>query len=178
MDHSENVRIWTCRFDYLGIVIPLWGTTISSTHFGFRDAPTLQHIYQVIATLSAIACAIITLQPLFSGPKNRKFRTAVYLLLGLSSFLPVLHGIRTHGFEEHERRMGVVCYLGLGVCHVVGATMYAARVPERWVPRKCDVWGSSHQCMHVGVVVGAIWYGVGILGAFEYWRGEGIGEVE
>jgi adiponectin receptor len=168
------MRTWTCRFDYLGIVIPLWGTTVSSTHFGFRDSPALQIMYQAIATLSASFCAIITLYPSFSGPKNRRFRTCVYLLLGWSSFVPVVHGINMHGLDEHDRRMRVGWFLGLGVCHATGALIYVARVPERWWPRRFDLVGSSHQCMHACVVAGAVCYAVGILGAFEHWKEKSV----
>jgi adiponectin receptor len=95
----------------------------------------------------------------------------MYLLLGLSSFLPIVHGVRLHGLEEHNRRMGLVYYVGLGLCHGTGAMLYAVRVPERWYPRRFDIVGSSHQLMHMLVICGAVCYGIGILRANEYWRG-------
>jgi adiponectin receptor len=170
LDHSSSIRTSTCRFDYLGIVIPLYGTTIAATHFGFRREPRLQDVYQLIATVSAIACAIATFHPTFT--KHRHLRTSLYCLLGLSSFLPIIHGVLLHGMQEHDQQMSLRYYLALGVCHATGAMVYAARVPERWYPRRFDVWGSSHQVMHVLVVLGAGTYGMGVLRAGGRWGEE------
>jgi len=170
LDHSESVRTWTGRFDYLGIVIPLYGTTIASTHFTFKCDPVLQEAYSIFATVVGLACALTTLHPSFSGPQSRHLRTALYLLLGASSFLPIAHGTHLYGVEEMDSRMSLGYYLGLGVCHGTGALLYAARVPERWYPRRCDVIGSSHQLMHVLVVCGAAMYGVGVQMARKYWE--------
>jgi adiponectin receptor len=175
LDHSESVRIWTCRFDYLGIVIPLYGTTIASTHFTFRCKISLQDAYNVFATVVGLACAITTLHPSFSGPQSRHLRTTLYLLLGASSFIPLVHGLCLYGLEEMHSRMGLGYYLGLGMCHGTGALMYAARVPERWYPRHYDIVGNSHQIMHVLVVCGAAIYGVGVLGARKYWETRACG---
>ncbi|KAH6877655.1 hemolysin-III related-domain-containing protein [Alternaria rosae] len=170
LDHSESVRTWTGRFDYLGIVIPLYGTTIASTHFTFNYEPVLQEAYSIFATVVGLACAVATLHPSFSGPQSRHLRTALYLLLGASSFLPIAHGIHLYGVEDMNSRMSLGYYLGLGVCHGTGAMLYAARVPERWYPRRCDVVGSSHQLMHVLVVGGAALYGLGVQMARKYWE--------
>jgi adiponectin receptor len=132
------------------------------------------------------------MSPRFSGPTGRQTRTLTFTLLGLSSFVPVVHGIILHGFAAHDKRMGIKHYLGLGACHATGSLIYAARVPERWYPGRFDVvsewiglqtrdgehWligdgdgqvGSSHQVMHVCVVLGAVAYGVGVLWARTYW---------
>jgi adiponectin receptor len=173
LDHSEQVRTWAARFDYLGIVIPLYGTTIASTHFGFHCESSLQYAYSVFATVAGLACALTTLHPSFSGPQSRHLRTTLYLLLGLSSFLPIIHGICLYGVEDMNHRMGLSYYLGLGAFHGTGAMLYATRVPERWYPRRCDVVGNSHQIMHALVVCGAATYGVGVLGAKRYWQTRG-----
>ena len=31
----------------------------------------------------------------------------------------------------------------MGVLYIIGAIMYATRVPERWFPGKCDIWVSK-----------------------------------
>jgi len=152
-------------------VIPLWGTTMSSTHFGFHCEPRLQNSYTILGTVAGLACAVATLHPLFAGPASRGLRTGIYVFLGLSSFLPVTHGILLFGLDNMSKRMSLWYYIGLGLFHGSGAALYASRVPERWWPRRCDVVGSSHQVMHVLVVFGAAAYAVGVLRAREYWRG-------
>jgi adiponectin receptor len=150
--------------------MPLYGTSIAGTHFTFRCEAAVQDVYNFFDTFAGLACALITLHPSFSGPQSRNLRISLYLLLGLSSFLPVVHGIYAYGVEEMNQRMGLAYYLGLTACQGTGAMLYAARIPERWFPRRCDVLGSSHQIMHVLVVCGAAVYGVGLLGAKKYWE--------
>ncbi|XP_014551251.1 hypothetical protein COCVIDRAFT_61772, partial [Bipolaris victoriae FI3] len=171
LDHSQSARTWTSRFDYLGIVVPLWGTTIASTHFGFRCEPDLCKTYSVFATGAGLACAVTTLHPSFTGTASKGFRTVTYLLLGLSSFLPIIHGLHLFGWQQMEQRMSLSYYLALGLCHGTGAVTYASRVPEKWYPKRYDLVGSSHQIMHVLVVCGATAYGLGVLKAREHWKG-------
>lgn len=171
LDHSQSARTWTSRFDYLGIVVPLWGTTIASTHFGFRCEPDLRKTYSVFATGAGLACAVTTLHPSFTGTASKGFRTVTYLLLGLSSFLPIIHGLHLFGWQQMEQRVSLSYYLALGLCHGTGAVTYASRVPEKWYPKRYDLVGSSHQIMHVLVVCGATAYGLGVLKAREHWKG-------
>ena len=43
----------------------------------------------------------------------------------------------------------------MGGLYLTGAFLYAARIPERWLPGKCDIWFQSHQLFHVLVVAAA-----------------------
>jgi Haemolysin-III related len=62
-----------------------------------------------------------------------------------------------------------------GVLNFTRAAIYAARVPERWYPKRFDIWGSSHQIMHVLVVLGAISQERGLLRAMKWWSEGGRG---
>ena len=95
----------------------------------------------------------------------------MYALLGLSTFFPVVHGLQIWTFQELDERMGLRWFVGLGVLNFSGAAVYAMRVPERWWPRRFDVVGSSHQIMHVLVVLGALSHERGLVGALRWWRG-------
>ncbi|KAF2629482.1 hypothetical protein BU25DRAFT_420316 [Macroventuria anomochaeta] len=125
-------------------------------------SPHLRALYQPLAIFFALLCAIATLHTVFSNPTGHRVRTAVYCLLGLASFAPIVHGVLLHGMREHDRTMSLGLYVSLGCCHASGAVLYAVRFPERWYPRTFDLCGSSHQLMHVLVVCGAACYGVGV----------------
>jgi hypothetical protein len=43
----------------------------------------------------------------------------------------------------------------MGVLYLTGALLYAARIPERWMRGKCDIWFQSHQLFHLLVVAAA-----------------------
>jgi adiponectin receptor len=171
LDHSETVRYVTCQADYLSIVAPLLGTTLSSTHFGFRCEQHLQAVYRPLAIFFALMCAVATLHPVFSNPTGHRVRTAVYCLLGVASSAPIVHGVLLHGVKEHDQAMSLGWYVALGCCHATGAAFYAVKWPERWYSRTFDLLGSSHQLMHILVVCGAACYSVDILKAFEQAQG-------
>ena len=67
--------------------------------------------------------------------------------------------------------MSITYFIGLGFWNGLGTIIYAARIPERWYPRKFDIYGASHQVLHVFVMVGALCHVVGVLKAFDYWQG-------
>jgi adiponectin receptor len=51
----------------------------------------------------------------------------------------------------------------------MGATIYASRVPERWMPGKLDLIGHSHQLWHITVVLAALVHYKAILVLLQ-WR--------
>ena len=122
------------------------------------------------ATIAGLSCVFFTMQPRFRTPAFRTMRSLSFSLLGLSAFIPVMHGIFINGWEVQNGRMSITYFLGLGILNGTGTTVYAARIPERWFPRTFDIYGSSHQIMHVLVVCGALSHVIGLLKAFDYWN--------
>ena len=53
------------------------------------------------------------------------------------------------------RQGSLVKLVTMGGLYLTGAFLYAARIPERWLPGKCDIWFQSHQLFHVLVVAAA-----------------------
>ena len=123
------------------------------------------------ATFAALSCAFATTLPMFQTPKGRTIRASLYGLLGQSAFIPAVHGVWINGWDLQNKRMGLSYFLGLGILNATGTVIYAARVPERWYPRRFDIWGSSHQIMHVLVMCGAVSHSIGLVQASQYWNG-------
>ena len=63
----------------------------------------------------------------------------------------------------------------MALLNFIGAGAYAARVPERWTKGKTDVWGHSHQWLHIFVVLAGVAHAFGLVAAFDYVHGPGIG---
>lgn len=122
------------------------------------------------ASISAVGCAVFTLKPKFRAPAFRLMRSATFAVLGLSAFVPVVHGVYLNGWEVQNRRMSITYFVGLGLLNGLGTAIYAARVPEKWYPKVFDIYGSSHQIMHVLVVCGALSHTIGFIKAFGYWH--------
>lgn len=46
--------------------------------------------------------------------------------------------------------------------------LFGSQFPEKWFPRRFDLFGASHQIMHVMVVAAALAYTKAVLEAFDY----------
>lgn len=57
----------------------------------------------------------------------------------------------------------------MGVFYAAGVVVYAARVPERWLPGGFDLVGHSHQLFHLLVIAGAYTHYLGGL-VYLKWR--------
>ena len=109
----------------------------------------------------------VTLMPKFRTPQFRYFRAGVFVAMGLSAFIPIVHGVRVYGLEHFSRAIALFWLLLQGVLYSLGAAIYAARVPERWFPGSFDIWGSSHQIFHVLVLIAAAAQLVSLVKAFD-----------
>lgn len=187
-NHSKEIWQLGLQVDHLGIVLVMWSSMVPSNYFGFYCSPRLLYLYNTIviapfpltlhvsansmaqATASALGCAILTMKPKFRSPTYRVMRSTMFALLGLSAFVPVVHGIIINGWKIQNQRMAITYFLGLGLLNGTGTAIYAARIPEKWYPRTFDIYGSSHQIMHVLVACGALSHAIGLVKAFDYWN--------
>ncbi|KAF2766435.1 HlyIII-domain-containing protein [Teratosphaeria nubilosa] len=172
-NHSEAVAKFGNRLDYIGIVFLIWGSFIPSIYYGFSAEPALVNLYwTMISTIGAGTLAVVML-PKFRSPEWRPFRAFMFVAMGLSAVVPVVHGLQKYGVQQMQQQIGLSWLVGQGVLYVSGAAIYAARVPERWQPGRYDIFGSSHQIFHVLVLLAAAVHLVGLLKAFDHehrWR--------
>lgn len=106
---------------------------------------------------------------MFRAPTGRKSRMLLYSSLGITAFAAPAHGVWLHGWEVQNRRMSVDYFIGVGVLSFIGAAIYCVRIPERWYPRLFDIYGASHQIMHVLVMFAALSHSIGLIKAFNHW---------
>lgn len=92
----------------------------------------------------------------------------MFIGLGTSGVVPILHGTMIYGFQGLEDRMSLKWVVLHGVMYIFGAVLYAARWPERSAPGTYDIWGSSHQIFHMFVVLAAVTHFYGMAKAFDY----------
>jgi adiponectin receptor len=92
----------------------------------------------------------------------------MFVGLGLSGIIPMLHGLKIYGWEEIQQRVSLNWVVLHGFLYIFGAFIYAARWPERYFPRTFDIWGSSHQLFHIFVVLAAATHLYGMAKAFDF----------
>ncbi|EME41550.1 hypothetical protein DOTSEDRAFT_73832 [Dothistroma septosporum NZE10] len=167
-NHSEAVAKFGNRLDYIGIVVLIWGSFVPSIYYGFGTEPGLIRVYWSMITTIGAGTLVVIMHPRFRSPEWRPFRASMFVMMGLSAIFPVLHGVQMYGLQQMEQQIGLSWLVGQGALYIAGATIYAARVPERWRPGSFDIWGSSHQIFHVLVVLAAAAHLLGLMKAFDY----------
>ena len=172
-NHSPKVQQFGNQLDYLGIVILMWGSTVPSIYYGFYCDPRHQKIYWTNVSVLATFCVVATLHPKFRHPTIRPYRAAMYAGLGLSAVVFVVHGILLHGWTVQNRRMSLDWMGLMALFNLTGAVIYAARVPEKLRPLKYDLYGSSHQVLHVAVVLAGLAHMLGLFRAFDHLHAHG-----
>lgn len=70
---------------------------------------------------------------------------AVFLTFGLSGIIPAVHYTLIEGFDYAITRASLGWLILMGALYVLGALLYAVRVPERFFPGKCDLWVSLRE---------------------------------
>ncbi|KAF8609920.1 HlyIII-domain-containing protein [Ceratobasidium sp. AG-I] len=154
--HSPSVRKRCHMLDYAGIVVLTVGSFYPCVYYGFYCDPYLQALYIGSITVAGLGAAYVVLSPHYATPAYRWARTSVFLTLGLTAIVPVIHGLWLYGFLRLRNEMGLLWLVASGASYVVGALIYASRWPERWHPGRFDYFGASHQIFHVCVVLAAL----------------------
>ncbi|PQE28183.1 hemolysin III family channel protein [Rutstroemia sp. NJR-2017a WRK4] len=168
-NHSPVVAKFGNKLDYLGIVFLITGSNIPSLYYGFYCHPHLFEFYVTITSVLAGVCAVVVMLERFRTPAWRPYRAGVFVALALAgAVIPTLQGVEMNGFTAMRERMGLTWVLLEGFLYVLGASLYAARWPERSSPGSYDIFGSSHQIFHMLVLAAAASHLYGLTVAFDF----------
>ena len=171
---SININTVLSRFDYAGISLLIAGSCYPPYSYFFHCEPFLRGAYLTFITVFAVSVFVFTLTPNFHSPQHRTLRGPLFLALGISAGIPIIHlmlfGEGVKGFVGKPRFE--FWYVG-GISYIAGALMYIERVPERFYPGRFDIFGASHQWFHLCVVIGVVSHFIGSLDALwfrmEHW---------
>lgn len=112
---------------------------------------------------------ILTMTPKYYAPEKRRLRGTMFLILGISAGVPVIHlallGDKIIGFDVKPYL--IYWYLG-GIIYVLGGVIYVIRLPEKFFPNKFDYCGSSHNILHTCVLFGFLFHYLGALDSYYY----------
>ncbi|KAI8999742.1 hemolysin-III related-domain-containing protein [Gaertneriomyces semiglobifer] len=154
--HSRQVCLMWNKADYVGIVVMITGSMVPTIWYSLACDATFRALHLSIIAFCGVATLIMCLSPHFTTPHYRVFRTSMFIALGLSGTLPFLHSLYLHGYSVTTTATSASNLFLMGFLYILGAVIYASRVPERWYPGSFDYWGHSHQIFHC-LVVAAAW---------------------
>lgn len=153
--HSHKIASMGSRLDYAGILLLIASSLIGIVHYSFIDQPKLKNIFITITSTVGVISLLITWHPDFRTPKWRCIRTSTFVIFAFSGLIPICYAFIAFGWREAFNRTGLK-YVGYeALSYLLGASLYAFRMPERLSPGKFDMVGNSHQVFHCLVVLGA-----------------------
>ncbi|TGO11987.1 hypothetical protein BTUL_0097g00390 [Botrytis tulipae] len=174
-NHSPTVAKFGNKLDYLGIVSLITGSVIPGIYYGLYCHPHLFEFYSTITGVLGGICAVVVMLERFRTPAWRPYRAGIFVALALcGAVIPILNGIQLYGFHAMRERAGLTWLLLEGFFYILGASLYAARWPERTSPGSYDIWGSSHQIFHMLVLAAAASHLYGLTIGFDYYH-SGLG---
>lgn len=154
-NHSQKIGKLFNKLDYCGIAFLTMGSFVPWLYYSFYCRLGPKITYLVLIFLLGTLCIIVSLWDKFSEPRFRPLRAGVFIALGLSGVIPALHFVITDGFWFAIDRASLGWLSLMAVLYIVGAVIYAVRIPERLFPGKFDIWFQSHQIFHVFVLAAA-----------------------
>jgi len=154
--HSEKVSNLFSKLDYAGIALLTVGSFIPWIYYGFYCQFTEKVVYLTCISILGICVIIVTMLDRFNTSAYRWVRAVLFIGLGGFGFVPTLHLILQSGWNEALVEGGISWLVLMAFLYITGAVLYGARIPERFLPGKFDLWFQSHQIFHVLVVFAAI----------------------
>jgi len=124
-------------------------------YYGFYCETTPKMIYLTVSCVLGFICIVVSLWERFGEPQFRPLRAGLFAGFGLSGVVPVLHYAFAKGFIHAISKASLGWLALMGSLYILGALVYASRIPERWFPGKCDIWFHSHQLFHLLVIAAA-----------------------
>ncbi|KAL6867307.1 hypothetical protein ACP4OV_015331 [Aristida adscensionis] len=152
--HSEHASYVLLRLDYAGITGLIVTSFYPLVYYTFLCDPFYQALYLGFITVSGGAAVAVSLLPVFEAPELRWARAALFACMGASGLVPIVHKMLVFGARP-EAVLTTGYEMAMGAFYLAGVVVYAARVPERWMPGRFDLAGHSHQLFHVLVIAGA-----------------------
>ncbi|KAI1101109.1 HlyIII-domain-containing protein [Jackrogersella minutella] len=144
--------------DYTGISLLIAASIMTTEYTAFYCEPISRWTYITVTAALGIAGTILPWHPKFNGQDMAWLRVAFFVGLGATGFMPVFQIILTRGPEwAFEFYTGSNLLKSVFV-YVLGACVYASKVPERWFPGAFDYCGNAHNLWHLAVLGGILYH--------------------
>ncbi|KAK9874277.1 hypothetical protein WA026_002629 [Henosepilachna vigintioctopunctata] len=160
--HSQHIGKLFSKLDYCGISILIMGSFVPVLYYSFYCHFRPKAVYLTVVCALGLASIGVSLWDKFSESDFRHVRAGIFMTFGLSGIVPTIHFGMVEGWFNMVFQKALGWMILMALLYIIGATLYALRVPERFYPGKFDIWLHSHQIFHVFVLGGAFvhYYGI------------------
>ncbi|TMW45922.1 hypothetical protein DOY81_008997 [Sarcophaga bullata] len=172
--HSVEIGRLFSKLDYCGIALLIMGSFVPWLYYGFYCHYQPKVIYLSVVCVLGSLSIIVSLWDKFSEPGLRPLRAGVFMSFGLSGIIPAIHYGAMEGWFTQISKSSLGWLILMGFLYILGALLYALRVPERWFPGKFDLWFQSHQLFHILVIAAAFvhYHGISEMAMYRVTVGE------
>ncbi|GAB7366895.1 hypothetical protein MBLNU230_g1256t1 [Neophaeotheca triangularis] len=153
--HQTLMERFAC-VDYTGISLLVAASIMTTEYTAFYCEPTSRWLYLSMTLALGTAGTILPWHPTFNRADMAWARVGFYVSLAATGFLPVAQLTMERGLAE-------VIYFYAPITksvavYLVGALLYAAKIPERFCPGGFDYVGGSHNIWHLAVLGGILFH--------------------
>lgn len=142
--------------DYTGISLLIAASIMTTEYTAFYCEPVSRWLYMVLTAVLGVAGVVMPWNPAFNGPDMAWARVAFFIGLGATGFVPIVQLTLSRGSEFVWEFYSPIAKSML--VYIVGAFVYASKVPERWCPGMFDYFGGSHNLWHIAVLGGILFH--------------------
>lgn len=150
------------KLDYAGIAFMIVGSFLPWLFYTLYCEKTLFRIYFSCICVLGVICIAFSLLEKFAQPDYRAIRASVFVALGLFAVIPVVHLSVKIGFYEIWTEYYLWTLFTMAACYIIGAIIFAVRVPECWFPGKFDRLMNSHNIFHTLIVIASLFHFTGV----------------
>lgn len=171
--HSSRILHIFGKLDYSGIALLTMGSFVPWVYYTFYCETQSKIVYMVTISVLGLTAVLLSQWERFAQPQYRVMRAGVFVSLGLSGIIPMLHTIIKNGTEISFGEGQIHWLILMALIYIFGAAFYATRFPECIAPGRFDLVFQSHQIFHVMVVIAALvhMYGISNLQFYRWQKG-------
>lgn len=155
--------------DYTGISLLIAASIMTTEYTAFYCEPVSRWVYMALTAVLGLGGVILPWHPTFNRTDLAWVRVAFYVTLAATGFAPVLQLNLTRGSAWAWEFYAPITKST--TVYLLGALVYASKVPERWFPGFFDYLGASHNLWHFAVLGGILFHYMAMqeffAGAFE-----------
>ncbi|EME39265.1 hypothetical protein DOTSEDRAFT_75103 [Dothistroma septosporum NZE10] len=153
---DQNLMERFACVDYTGISLLVAASIMTTEYTAFYCEPWSRWTWISMTFALGIAGVILPWHPTFNRADMAWARVGFYVTLATTGFLPVFQ-------LTYERGLGETFYFYAPIVKSIavylgGAVMYAAKIPERFLPGWFDYAGGSHNIWHLAVLGGILFH--------------------